>query len=351
MASLASRAVKVSNSSVIPPRVAKEISILFGAAANLSAINDRGLSKAIVYRIDTLAARYAMKRWPVTMERERLQEIHRFQNHLADSEKPFTPGLVKWSNGNTLLEADGVCWEISDWRPGSPIENLGDVDDNQIRQCAEALASIHSRSESYGTQAIIPPGLKQRFDGMVAAIRPQTVKRRRFLDSISAHNKYLAANVLNDIYLRAISVIPSVFEPVKRLSETSTKCFWILRDVWRQHLLFRENRLSGILDFGAARIDWPGLDFVRAFGTLMFESDPRWPIALEHYLNQRPDDSLVLTDLVAIHRASVALSALQWLDWFAEGQFDWTNRSSQVWNRILELQQQLEDFQKNEAAS
>jgi hypothetical protein len=58
-----------------------------------------------------------------------------------------------------------------------------------------------------------------------------------------------------------------------------------------------------------------------------------------------------LTDLVAIHRASVALSALQWLDWFAEGQFDWTNRSSQVWNRILELQQQLEDFQKNEAAS
>jgi len=336
---------------VIPPRVAKEISILFGAAANLSAINDRGLSKAIVYRIDTLVARYAMKRWPVTMERERLQEIHRFQNYLAESEKPFTPGLVKWSNGNTLLEADGVCWEISDWKPGSPIEDLGDADDNQIRQCAEALASIHSRSETYGTQVIIPVGLKQRFDGMVAAIHPQTDKRRRFLDSISAHNKYLAANVLNDLYVRSTCIMPSVLDSVKRMAERSTKCFWILRDVWREHLLFRENRLAGILDFGAARIDWPGLDFVRAFGTLMFESDPRWPLALAHYLNQRPDESMVLSDLLAIHRASVALSALQWLDWFAEGQFDWTNRSPQVWNRVLELQQHRQDFEKNKLLS
>lgn len=333
---------------MIPPRVAKEISILFGATANLSIINDRGLSKAIVYRIETLAGRYAMKRWPVTMQRDRVQEIHRFQDHLAQAEKSVTPSLVKWSNGDTLLEADGVCWEIADWKLGSPIRNLGEANDEQIRQCADALASLHLQSERYATQeAMISPGIKQRCDGMLSAIQPPTDKRRKFLDSISAHNKYLAASVLHDIYLRAMCIIPSVLEPVQRLSATPVKCFWIMRDVWRQNILYRENRLSGILDFGASRIDWPGLDLVRAFGTLMFESDPRWSIAISHYLDRRSDDSLAFVDIRAIHRASVALSALQWLDWFAEGQFDWTNRSSQVWNRVVELQQQLEDFEKN----
>lgn len=305
----------------------------------------------MVYRIETLAACYSMKRWPVTAERERLLEIHRFQSYLADTRKSLTPGLVKWSNGETLLEADDAYWEIADWKSGAPIENLGDVNDEQIRQCAEALASIHSRSESYHTQVGVSPGIQQRVDGMIAAIQPCTDKRRRFLESISAYDKYVAANVLKDISIRSMRVIPSLLDSVQRLSKKSVKCFWILRDVWRQHILFQGNRISGMIDFGAARMDWPGLDLVRAFGTLMFESDPRWTMAIMHYLNQRGDDSLELADIRMIHRASVALSALQWLDWFAEEQFDWTNRLSSSWNRVLELQRQLEDFDRNDTAS
>lgn len=304
----------------------------------------------MVYRLETPASRYAMKRWPVTMERDRLSMIHRFQEHLAGCEKPITAGLIRWTNGETLLEADGVCWEITEWKSGLPIEEVGQANDEQIKQSAEAIALLHQQSASYETQTCKPPGLQQRYEGMLKAVRPPNDKRVRFLDSISAHNKYLAANVLHDIHRRAMSVIPSILDPMKRLAETPATCFWILRDVWREHILFRDNRLSGIIDFGAARIDWPGLDLVRAFGTLMFDSDPRWSTAVAHYSNLRSDGSVVFADLKAVHRASVALSALQWLDWFAEGHFDWTNRQSQTWNRILEIQRQLEDFQANQIA-
>ncbi len=304
----------------------------------------------MVYRVETPAGRYAMKRWPVTMERDRLSKIHRFQDYLAVSEKPVTAGLIRWSNGDTLLEADGVYWEITEWKTGLPIAEIGQASDEQIKQCAEAIALLHGRSGSYETQTCKPPGLQQRYEGMLKAARPPNNKRLRFLDSIATHNKYLAANVLHDIHRRAMSIIPDFLDPMKRLAETPVTCFWILRDVWREHILFRDNRLSGIIDFGAARVDWPGLDLVRAFGTLMFDSDPRWSPAVARYSDLRSDNSLVHTDLKIVHRASVALSALQWLDWFAEGHFDWTNRQSQMWNRILEIQRQLEDFQANQIA-
>jgi Ser/Thr protein kinase RdoA (MazF antagonist) len=335
---------------VIPQRVAKEISILFGTNASPSLIQDRGLSKAMVYRIDTPALRCAMKRWPVSMEQEWLLRIHRFQDFLSEDPQVITPGLLKWSNGKTLLEADGVFWSIEDWKSGLPIDRLGQASDEQILRCAESLANMHLRSESYGVEVRIAPGLKQRHENLLHAVRPPNDQRRRFLDSITTHSESLAASILNDIYLRAMCCIPSVIDTIQRLSETPVTCFWILRDIWRQHILYREQRISGFIDFGAARIDWPGLDLVRALGTLMLASDPRWPKALARYLEKRPDGSLVIESLKSVHQASVALSALQWLDWFAVGQFDWTNRSSQVWNRVLELQQLLMDFETDDGS-
>lgn len=344
MASPDSRGGKANKPNVIPPRVANDIRILFGASANLAIVHDRGLSEAKVYRIESLSSRYAMKRWPASTHRERLSEIHAFQEHLAGCDVPLVPGIVKWSNGDTLLEAEGVWWEISEWKPGAPLDRLGEINEDQLLQCAEALAMFHRRSESREAATLCAPGLQQRADGMRSAMRMEGEPRRRFLASISMRNGASDARLLEDLHARAMDVIPGTVELLQSLSQARNRCFWILRDVWREHILFQDNRLSGVIDFGAARIDWPGLDLVRAFGTLMLESDPRWPAAVDRYLKRRPDASITLARLQAVHRASVALSALQWIDWFAEGRFDWTQGASRGWHRAMELRQQLEDF-------
>jgi Ser/Thr protein kinase RdoA (MazF antagonist) len=335
---------------VIPPRVAKEISVLFGPAARVTLVEDRGLSTAIVYRVETLSNWYALKRWPILMDRDRLNAIHRFQQYLSDGDKACTPRLLKWCHGETLLEAEGVYWEIAEWKSGHPVERLGQSSQTQLLNCVEAIARLHEQSRSYEALVQIAPGLKQRYEGLLHAIEPIEHKRNKFLDSISSHDQYESTKTLKEIYLRAMRVIPQVIEPLHRLSETPTVCFWVLRDVWREHLLYRGDQVVGILDFGAARIDWPGLDLARSIGTLLLDSDPRWSIAHSAYLQRRPDCQITLPDLKNVHRASVALSALQWLDWFAEGQFDWTNQSSRYWNRVLELQRQLADIEKPETS-
>jgi Ser/Thr protein kinase RdoA (MazF antagonist) len=329
---------------VIPPRVAQEIRSLFGEFANLAVIRDRGLSQATVFRIETRASIFAIKLWPASIATERLLEIHAFQNHMTRCPEPILPRLVQWSDGHTLLEADGTRWEIAEWKPGAPIEKLGEISDEQLCQCADALAILHLQSAAQSSAMHPPPGLAQRAQGITRALRAERSSAHRFLHSIASHHSQSAAQVLQDLSTRAHRILPAVMDTIERMSRARVLCFWVLRDVWREHLLFQGNRLTGIVDLGAARMDWPGLDLVRAFGTLMSGSDPRWSFAIARYLETRPDTSITFASLEAVHRASVALSALQWIDWFAEGRFDWADSGSRAWARVIELQQQLVDL-------
>jgi hypothetical protein len=329
---------------VIPKRVAQEIRFLYGESATIAVNRNRGLSEATVYRIETHASTTAIKRWPTNMARERLLEIHGFQNRMTQSDKTLLPRLLRWSDGQTLLEANGSSWEIAEWKPGAPIEKLGEISDEQLCQCAEALAMLHLQSAAQKSAMLPPPGLEQRARGITRALRAEPSSAHRFLHSIASHPSQFAAHVLQDLCIRAHRILPTLTNTIDRMSKERVLCFWVLRDVWREHLLFDGGRLTGIIDLGAARIDWPGLDLVRAFGTLMTGSDPRWSIAIVRYLEARPDTSITFASLESVHRASVALSALQWIDWFAEGRFDWTNPESPAWGRVLELQRQLEDL-------
>jgi Ser/Thr protein kinase RdoA (MazF antagonist) len=332
---------------VIPEKVAKEIQVLLGPEARISLVADRGLSSAIVYRIETHSNWFALKRWPLLLDRDHLDSIHRFQQFLAEGDRACTPRLMRWCHGGTCLDADSVHWELAEWKSGHPIEHLGQVSDQQLREAMEAIARMHQRSQQYVVTQGPAPGLRQRLEGLRRCIDPPNDKRQRFLDSIVSHGDSSASKILVDLGVQAKKLAVQCLEPIREWSQSQFRCFWILRDVWREHLLFRGDHLIGILDFGAARVDWPGLDLVRSLGTLLLDSDPRWTTALAIYSRAQPETTLELELLKIVHRASIAISALQWLDWFADGQFDWTLASARSWQRVLELRAQLTDIEKS----
>lgn len=328
----------------IPARLENEIHLLFDTPLRASRITDRGLSTAMVFRLENPASGYALKRWPITFDQQRLRRIHDFQQYLAQRDILCTPKLVSWSNGDTLLKLDGACWEIAEWKPGEPIAGIGKVNDDQLLQLMERLAEIHDRSRDYATDLCVPPGIADRYANLVHASQVIEDKRRQFVESICNLREFSDLQVLKDLFLRAMRVVVACIEPLQQLAAKTATCFWVLRDVRREHVLYCRNAVFGIIDFGAARIDWPGLDLVRSLGTMMLDSDPRWPDAVAHYLRCRPDSSIDVMRVKQVHRASVALSALQWIDWFADGEFDWTDHSSHAWARVMELYEHLVDL-------
>ncbi len=348
MANQAFLAARDSKSSVIPDRIANQLHMTLGPESRVSVVSDHGLSTAVVYRVETHKSMYALKRWPMMADRSQLTDRHRFQQFLSDAGDTRVPRLQTWNHGETCLESDGCFWELAEWKAGKPIERVGDVSDRQLLECASAFASLHQHSQNLHRSVQLAPGLLQRHLGLQRALGQPDSKRKQFLHSLQAESHSPEADLLRDMSSRALRIAPRLVEPMRRLSALPVTCYWVLRDAWREHLLYRGDQLTGIIDFGAARIDWPGLDLVRSFGTLLLSNDPRWSLGLGHYTEQSPESSIEPKTIQLVHRASVSLSALQWLDWFASGQFDWRSTAGGPWKRVVEIYRQLLEIEKGD---
>jgi homoserine kinase type II len=116
-----------------------------------------------------------------------------------------------------------------------------------------------------------------------------------------------------------------------------------VRDVHAEHLLFSGDEVTGLIDYGAMRMDNVVGDLVRMLDSLLGPDRSQWEPALKAYSAIRPLLREELALIPAWHRASVLLSAANWLDWlFVERrQF---NDQAAVDRRLIELYQSLPEL-------
>ena len=114
----------------------------------------------------------------------------------------------------------------------------------------------------------------------------------------------------------------------------------VVMDLHAEHLLFTGESLTGIIDYGAARVDSPVGDLVRMLGSLEpFNAQARHQ-AFEYYRVRNQCDALPLEQFRLIDEISTLLSALQWLEWLVWERrtldFDTTQRAVERWQRFVE---------------
>ena len=69
---------------------------------------------------------------------------------------------------------------------------------------------------------------------------------------------------------------PQLLSELKSAAEKPVATHPVLRDVWSDHVLFEGARVTGIIDYGALRMDEPAADLARLLGSLHpFELDAR----------------------------------------------------------------------------
>ena len=61
-----------------------------------------------------------------------------------------------------------------------------------------------------------------------------------------------------------------------------------LCDVWHDHVLFDGDRVTGLIDYGAMKIDHPAVDLARLLGSLAEDDLAGWTIGLAAYREVRP---------------------------------------------------------------
>ena len=331
---------------MLPNVVVTSLNRCFGQGWRSREIDSSGQSRYCVFEVETEPARFALKQHP--MERhEHVLRQHAFQSMLDSLPECPVPTLHTWPNGTTWLEDSNRGWELSSWIVGAPMPIGDEIQQDAWDQVIDAIAAMHRRAMVWRAPGepkehlrngvpTLPVGLLERRERIAYWQQQGGPAIRERVDLLASQCPELK-NELQLVGTRITHWFPRLSESLAPICQRHHPAWWIVRDCWREHWLFEQSRLSGLIDFGAARKDWPGFDLVRCFGTMLKEGDTKWQSGFERYRRAVPEVPFELQDLLTVHRVSVVLSLLQWFDWYHQGVFDiqrW--RSNFRWRELMQ---------------
>ena len=126
------------------------------------------------------------------------------------------------------------------------------------------------------------------------------------------------ARRLLPLYARAEEPVFKAVFAAERLRVPLQPC---IRDIWHEHVLFLEDRVSGLIDFGAMRTDNVAGDVARLLGSFSFdeskgESDTEvWRDGLAAYESVRPLSAAERQLAGVFDRSTAILAGINWLEW------------------------------------
>ena len=116
-----------------------------------------------------------------------------------------------------------------------------------------------------------------------------------------------------------------------------------LCDVWHDHVLFDENYVTGIVDYGAMKIDHPAVDVARQLGSLVEDDAAGWAAGLAAYREVRVFTSEEEELARALDVTGTIVGATKWLRWLYHDDKEFTDRAAAI-RRLEELVQRIEKW-------
>jgi Ser/Thr protein kinase RdoA (MazF antagonist) len=295
----------------------------FLPAAAIGAIeplgNAGGWSGSRLWRITGQTRLLCLRRWPESTARDRLLLIHYVLTQVAARGIDFVPvPIAAPATGETFVEQAGHFWELTPWLPGAA--------NYRARPSRERLAAAMVALARFHAVGFQVSGFGVQGEG-VPAPGPAVLERLELVERLLAGEVARIAEACKqglslELDMRAERILPLapgklplLLEPLRAAARLSLPLSPAIRDVHHEHVLFTGDRVTGLIDFGALRIDTPLADLARLVGSLAGDDPLARRFALQWYGSVRPltGQDRELIDLLDL--SNVVLSGLNWLRW------------------------------------
>jgi Ser/Thr protein kinase RdoA (MazF antagonist) len=279
-----------------------------------------GFSGAIFWRLTTPKGRLCVRRWPRQHPTpDRLREIHAVLIRASDRGCAGIPRPLVTRNGDSFIEHDGHLWELAPWLPGEA-DYRARPTESRLRAAMRALANFHlAAAPAERVSVEVSPGIAARIErlqslagGGLDRLRQDTARRGGHWPALAERGRRLF-----ELFAAAA---PGVERRLIHSCSKQTALQPCIRDVWHDHVLFQEDTVTGLIDFGALRTDNVATDIARLLGSLVGDERHGWEVGLAAYGDLRPL-STEERDLVrAFDESAVLMSGLSWVEWvFRDG--------------------------------
>jgi Ser/Thr protein kinase RdoA (MazF antagonist) len=109
-----------------------------------------------------------------------------------------------------------------------------------------------------------------------------------------------------------------------------------LCDIWHDHVLFQDDGVSGVIDYGAVKQDHVAVDLARLLGSLVGDNTELWTVGLRAYRTMRPLSEQEERLAWALDRTGTVIALGTWLRWIYREKRSWTDEDA-VAGRVKEL--------------
>jgi homoserine kinase type II len=283
----------------------------------------RGFSGAEIWRIETAGGPLCLRRWPAdSLPVERLRGLHRLLAHVFAQGVVQVPVPLASRSGTTVVLAGGREWQLEPWMPGSADFEAHPTDE-RLAAVMACLACWHRAAATFiprppevtwfaSAAAAASPGLLERWE----QIRHWTPARLQQLEQVLLQQKAtefvsLARQILQ-LFAAQGPRVRQLIEPATAWQVPVQPC---LRDVWHDHVLFTEDRVTGLIDFGSCRGESRAADLARLLGSLIGDDVARRRTAIQHYERMNPLEPREHRLIELFDQTEVLLSGMTWLDW------------------------------------
>ena len=304
-----------------------------------------------------------MRRWPSESDTRHLDFIHFVLRLVYRNGFHLVPVPISTiANQSYVLSREG-SWELAEWMPGQA-NYQSNPNTRKLGAAATALAKFHTASHTLEKKGTDPFFLRGYFKSGTSRSRSGTPAKEATSFSVPARHTEptgygleTSAGVSGGITARLDQLIrwtddgaqqirelvdgggwPELADRAKRLlamfarlaPETRSllddarqrvvpigPC---LRDVHRDHVLFIDDEVSGLIDFGAVKNETVAADIARLLGSLVLDDRQGWQTGLAAYQDVRPLAAAEVELITVFDRSNVALSGMNWLEWiYVEG--------------------------------
>ncbi len=258
-----------------------------------------------------------LRAWPpLGPDRRHLERVHRWLAKVAGL--GFIPSPIADLRGQTLQQDEGTFYEVDPWLTGEPDRSRPPAS-ARLRSAFSGLAAFHDRFASERHEGF-SQGLKRRYEVLVHLLEGGL----DILDQAINEGRPAGDTLTRVIACRwaelARRVAPRLLDPLRISSGRFVALQPCLRDARPDHFLFTDDRLTGLVDFGAMGVDCISGDLARLMGEWL-EGDPAARTeALAAYEQIRPLDRIE-ADLIDVFECSSALFIGEhWIRWhYLEG--------------------------------
>lgn len=277
------------------------------AASSVPQRITRGLSGSDVWRLTSEAGDWAIRRWPAGYPEDRLNWVHQILGGLPNSLPVPIP--LRTNIRQSYVPRGESLWNVEPWMPGAA-NFWHEPSEKKLAAAVRALADFHSTVKRWSSGPRLVPAIADRID----ALNQHADSLRNYTSAIGGFTGELV-EICRETLAAATSQVRRWQRALSEVAGAKSILIPCIRDLWHDHVLYTEDRVTGLIDFGSMRLDSIATDIARLVGSLVGSDERLWRVAMDVYRSagQLLDDDAGLIGV--IDGSSQCIAGLNWVRW------------------------------------